>query len=87
MTKKSSAEFAPEINLLSTMTHQESIKGALVILEKFTFINPAKKLRLCNDIMNARRPSEVCRIMYYSILAGEGLSVIGGKGTWQKDFS
>lgn len=77
--------FSAEVNLLATMSLLDAQREAIGILGKMKFKNAAKKVRLTQDISRARRATEVCRIMYYTILAGEGLSVVGGK--WQTEFA
>jgi len=47
-------------------------------------IKPAKKNRLLFDIQRARTSSEVCRIMYYTYLAGTGLGVTDSG--WQSHY-
>lgn len=76
-----------KINSLATETLQEAQSNAVALLDTCTFHNIAKKFRLIEDIKKARKSAEVCRIIYYTYLAGEGLSVLYGKGTWQKDFA
>lgn len=58
---------------------------ALELLESPSFkANKFKKARLVHDINFARSANEVCRIMYYTYLAGTGLSVTGS--SWQKHY-
>ena len=45
---------------------------------------PERKFRLIQDIQKARTSDEVCRIMYYTHLSFEGMSVVGSK--WQESF-
>ena len=47
-------------------------------------IKAAKKNRLLFDIQRARTSDEVCRIMYFTYLAGTGLGVTGS--TWQSHY-
>lgn len=80
-------EHIETINAMATDTLDTAIRNAVTLLNEFSFKNQAKKFRLIEDIRSARKASDVCRIMYYSVLAGEGLSVVMGTGTWQKDYA
>lgn len=58
--------------------------NAVLILNTATFKNGAKKVMLIRDIEKAKTSAEVCRIMYYTYLAGEGLSTVNAP--WQQRF-
>lgn len=73
------------INSLERQPLPEAIKNALDMIERISFKNGAKKARLIHDIKLARRASEVCRIMYFTVLAGEGLAVTGSQ--WQRQYA
>lgn len=47
-------------------------------------IKATKKNRLLFDIQRARTSNEVCRIMYYTYLAGTGLGVTDS--SWQSHY-
>lgn len=60
------------------------VEALAMIGQKNFKVKAAKKNRLIRDISVARSANEVCRIMYFTYLAGEGLSVTGS--TWQSHF-
>lgn len=73
------------INSLASDVLEVAQAKALKILDEYKFRNGSKKIRLIEDIKKSRKAVEVCRIMYYTVLAGEGLSVINGN--WQKEYA
>ena len=74
-----------KINELVNLDLADAQANAISMMSAPNFkIKAAKKAQLIEDIKNARRSSEVCRIMYYTYLAGEGLSVVGSK--WQEKY-
>ena len=74
-----------QINDLVTLSLEDSQTKALEMLNQCTFKNGSKKVHLQRDIQKARKAEEVCRIMYFTYLAGEGLSVTGSE--WQKNYA
>lgn len=74
-----------QINSLVNKKLDDAKRISLDIIEKCKFKNITKKTHLIHDIEKAPTSNEVCRIMYFMVLAGEGLSVTGSE--WQKKYN
>ena len=74
-----------QINDLINLPLHQAQANALSMISGSQFkVKAAKKNRLNYDIRKARSSDEVCRIMYYTYLAGTGLGVTGS--SWQSHY-
>lgn len=73
------------ISGLVKMSLNDARRISIDLIKECSFKNGAKRVRLISDISKAKSSSEICRIMYYTLLAGEGLSVTNSG--WQKQYA
>ena len=74
-----------KINNLVNLSLADARANAISMINSEVFkVKTAKKNRLIYDIQRASTPAEVCRIMYFTYLAGTGLGVTGS--SWQSHF-
>lgn len=74
-----------QINNLVNLSLTDAQSNAISMINGDTFkVKVAKKNRLIYDIQRARTSNEVCRIMYFTYLAGTGLGVTGS--SWQSHY-
>lgn len=74
-----------QINDLVNLSLSNAQANAISMINSEAFkVKAAKKNRLIYDIQRARTSNEVCRIMYFTYLAGTGLGVSGS--SWQSHY-
>lgn len=71
-------------DLVNQPLHTAQSNAVNMINSEAFKIKAAKKNRLLFDIQRARTSDEVCRIMYFTYLAGTGLGVTGS--SWQSHY-
>lgn len=64
------------IQVIDTYTLSEARKTAVDMITNLKMKNAAKKVHLIRDLQSAPSSKEISRIMWMTVLAGEGLSSV-----------